>query len=95
MTTEEKEDLKQQIWKQILIGMIPMFILAFGGSYMGVYTATKVDREKIRHVKEQSDRNRSEIKELRDADQEIWRFLIQQYEGKQRGEDINIPMDNV
>ncbi|MBS3789200.1 hypothetical protein KGY79_13525 [Candidatus Bipolaricaulota bacterium] len=87
--------MKKEIWKQLLIGFIPLFILAFGGSYMGVYTATKVDRVKIHNIEQKDCEQDESIKELRKADKEIWRYLIERYEGENRGESVNIPMSNV
>ena len=93
MTTQEKEDFKREIWKQLLIAFIPLFLLAFGGSYMGVYTATKVDREKIRHIENKNESQDEHIKDLRNADQEIWRYLIDRYDGDTRGGQFSLEKD--
>lgn len=81
MTKEEKESLKQEIgssmFRKIVIGAISMIIAAGTGSFIGVRTAQKVDREMIKNNKASIERIDNNVSKIQSDQLKQWKYIIE------------------
>lgn len=109
MTQEEKNIIKEEIraefknnqngiFKKIMIGVISIVIAASGGSFLGVMTAQKVDRQKINNNANAIERVSTQfnkrcntietnINEIRDEQLNQWKYIIEN--SNTRGGEVN------
>jgi len=103
MTDEERKALKKEIkdemhhlnngiTKKILIGVIPLIIVAGFSSYMGVMTAEKVNSEQIKNNSHKIERLGKTIEDVRDENDRQWKYIIDF--ANRRGDIINSKEDD-